>query len=340
MKKRQMQPSRSAAVIQYEVSTAPAATRLPHLSERLDRRTDLLRRGPGVCRDTSERMKGRQRSSSDCGLYGWQTPCWACRLPLASFLLVPSHAPCSRESRYAFAAACPTAARRPDMKSNTQTGCLIDFHTRSIVVSASAAKHQGMRRLWCGRTPCTLHVKTQINMLSPQIGVFSRLFVPFPAHYELLKMPKRWDLNLGERLVVGVRGAFVCVNNRCREEGGKEEDRIVDGNFFRNKYAKESERAGVQKRKENPGGRGSERCWRGESETAQTREERREKWSEETEEGRASSLEAGRCASGSSEWATAPLQQRWVKRWRWVGGGRGYWGSVKGGWTAAGSSVW
>lgn len=43
--------------------------------------------------------------------------------------------------------------------------------------------------------------------------------------------------------------AFVCVNNRCREEGEKEEeDRIVDGKFFRNKYAEKSERAGVKKK--------------------------------------------------------------------------------------------
>lgn len=66
-----------------------------------------------------------------------------------------------------------TAARRLDIKSNTQTGCLIDFHTRGIVC-ASAAKDQGMRRLQCGRT-C---IKTQINMLSTQTGDFSRLFVP------------------------------------------------------------------------------------------------------------------------------------------------------------------
>lgn len=67
----------------------------------------------------------------------------------------------------------------------------------------------------------------------------------------------------------------MCVNNRCREEGEKEEveeeeDRIVDGKIFRNKYAEESERAGVKKKRKENSGRGSERCWRGESETAQT----------------------------------------------------------------------
>lgn len=145
MKKRQMQPSRSAVVIEYEVSPAPPATRLPYLSERWTSDgplTDLLRRGPGVCSGRpGERMKAgpagliRLRLMRTGGGATAETPPPPCTS-------APPMPPAAEKTGRAELKQPPC-----DMKSNTQTGCLIDFHTRGTVVCASAAKHQGMRRL-------------------------------------------------------------------------------------------------------------------------------------------------------------------------------------------------
>lgn len=138
-----MQPSRSAVVIEYEVSPAPPATRLPYLSERWTSDGPPAPRPWCLLRETRGKDESRARGPHPTAPHadgGGGAPLQ--RPPTPPCTSAPPMPPAAEKTGRAELKQPPC-----DMKSNTQTGCLIDFHTRGTVVCASAAKHQGMRRL-------------------------------------------------------------------------------------------------------------------------------------------------------------------------------------------------